>query len=213
MRHFNPIDSIIQKVDMTIRSLVVPEKRVTLREIPGKELPEASLTPIQKEKAASLMRVNHSGEVSAQALYQGQALTAKLTHIKQQMIEAAKEEEDHLAWCEQRLKELGAKTSFFNPFWYLGSFCIGAFAGLLGDKVSLGFVAETEQQVSAHLQKHLEQLSAEDQKTRLILEKMQADEKQHAETAKQAGGIELPTLVKGLMQLVSKLMTKTSYYL
>ena len=158
------------------------------------------------------MRVNHAGEVCAQALYQGQALTAQLTHIKQQMTEAAIEETDHLAWCEQRLQELDSKPSQLNFIWYSGSLLLGALAGLAGDKISLGFVAETEHQVSAHLQAHLKKLPQEDKKTKLILEQMQKDEEHHAHTALEAGGIELPYLVKELMALVSKIMTKSSYY-
>lgn len=158
------------------------------------------------------MRVNHAGEVCAQALYQGQALTAQLTHIKKQMSDAAAEEIDHLAWCEERLTELGSKPSLLNPFWYGGSIILGALAGFVGDKVSLGFVAETERQVSAHLQHHLQQLPAKDKKSQAILFKMKEDEEQHATTALNAGAIELPYIVKQLMRVVSKLMTKSSYY-
>jgi ubiquinone biosynthesis monooxygenase Coq7 len=159
------------------------------------------------------MRVNHAGEVCAQALYQGQALTAELTHIKEQMNQSAAEEIDHLAWCEERLDELGAKTSLLNPIWYGGSLLLGALAGLAGDKISLGFVAETERQVTSHLKKHLEHLPAEDKKTIAILERMQADEEHHANLAIQAGASTLPLVVTKMMSAISKLMTKSSYYI
>ena len=158
------------------------------------------------------MRVNHSGEVCAQALYQGQALTAQLSQVKEQMTQAAAEEIEHLAWCEKRLAELDSKPSLLNPIWYGGSLLLGALAGLAGDKISLGFVAETERQVTAHLQSHLRRIPAEDSKTKVILEQMQVDEEHHAETAVQAGAVELPYLVKKVMSAVSKLMTKSSYY-
>jgi ubiquinone biosynthesis monooxygenase Coq7 len=159
------------------------------------------------------MRVNHAGEVCAQALYQGQALTAQLTHIKKQMMDAALEETDHLAWCEARLYELDSQPSRLTVFWYSGSIVLGALAGWAGDKISLGFVAETERQVSAHLQNHLQSLPVDDKKTRLILKQMKEDEEHHAQTAIEAGAIELPSVVKQLMSLVSKVMTKSSYYL
>lgn len=159
------------------------------------------------------MRVNHSGEVCAQALYQGQALTAQLTHIKKQMCDAAAEEIDHLAWCEERLAELDSKPSLLNPLWYAGSIVLGALAGFAGDKVSLGFVAETERQVARHLQRHLNKLPLKDEKSHAILLKMKEDEEHHASTAINAGAIELPLIVKQLMRVVSQLMTQTSYYI
>lgn len=212
MRQFSYLDRAIQEVDMALRTLITPENRASKRETPGKALPENPLTAAQKKHISGLMRVNHAGEVCAQGLYQGQALTAKLAKVRQQMIEAADEETDHLAWCEQRLRELGSNTTILNPLWYTGSLMIGALAGLAGDRISLGFVAETEHQVSAHLQKHLENLPAEDEKTRLILERMQEDERHHAEMAKDAGAITLPGFIRGLMQGVSRIMTKTSYH-
>lgn len=212
MRQFSYLDRAIQEVDMALRTLITPENRASKRETPGKTLPENPLTAAQKKHISGLMRVNHAGEVCAQGLYQGQALTAKLAKVRQQMIEAADEETDHLAWCEQRLRELGSNTTILNPLWYTGSLMIGALAGLAGDRISLGFVAETEHQVSAHLQKHLENLPAEDEKTRLILERMQEDERHHAEMAKDAGAITLPGFIRGLMQGVSRIMTKTSYH-
>lgn len=207
------IDRLIQGIDAALRSVIPPEDRTGTRERPDKGLPDVCLTDAQRQQTSALMRVNHSGEVCAQALYQGQALTAKLTHVKQQMQKASEEEIDHLAWCEQRLKELDAKPSLLNPLWYLGSFMIGAAAGLLGDRLSLGFVAETEEQVAAHLQRHLAMLPIEDQKTRLILEQMHEDETEHGAMAKKAGALPMPNFVRQSMKIMSKLMTKTSYYI
>lgn len=212
MKTKNHIESLINQVDSALRTLLPPKHRAPNRISPAKKIPEPALSESEKKHCAGLMRVNHAGEVCAQALYQGQALTAKLTHVKQQMNRAAAEETDHLAWCEQRLQELNSNPSKLNPLWYTGSVIIGALAGLAGDKVSLGFVAETEHQVSAHLQKHLQKLPLQDNKTRAILERMQDDEEHHAQEAINAGAVELPYLVKQMMSAVSKLMTKTSYY-
>ncbi|MDP1601800.1 MAG: 2-polyprenyl-3-methyl-6-methoxy-1,4-benzoquinone monooxygenase [Legionella sp.] len=212
MRDLNFLDHLLNNVDLAIRTMVPPENRASKRSFPGEQLVDEPLDIAQKKHVAGLMRVNHAGEVCAQALYQGQALTAKLTTIKQQMMDAAEEENDHLAWCEQRLRDLDSYTSRLNPFWYFGSLMIGSVAGLLGDRVSLGFVAETEQQVSAHLQNHLKNLPPQDKKTRVILEQMQEDESHHALVAKDAGGVALPIFIRKLMTGVSKLMTKTSYY-
>lgn len=212
MRQFSYLDRVIQEMDMALRTLVTPENRVSKREVPGKALPDHPLTAAQKKHVSGLMRVNHAGEVCAQGLYQGQALTAKLAKTRQQMIEAAEEETDHLAWCEQRLRELDSKTTLLNPLWYTGSLMLGALAGMAGDRISLGFVAETEHQVSSHLQKHLENLPEGDDKSRLILERMQEDENHHAEMAKQAGAVTLPAFIRRLMQGVSRIMTKTSYH-
>ncbi|BCA93956.1 2-nonaprenyl-3-methyl-6-methoxy-1,4-benzoquinol hydroxylase [Legionella antarctica] len=184
-----------------------------MRPSPAHEIADHPLSSSAKKHIAGLMRVNHAGEVCAQALYQGQALTAQLTHIKQQMVQAAAEETDHLAWCEERLVELGSKPSVLNPIWYSGSLLLGALAGLAGDQISLGFVAETERQVTAHLQRHLQTIPIDDKKTKIILEKMQEDEEHHATLAVAAGAAELPYLIKQLMRVVSKLMTKSSYYL
>jgi ubiquinone biosynthesis monooxygenase Coq7 len=159
------------------------------------------------------MRVNHAGEVCAQALYQGQALTAKLPEVGEQMEHAAAEEIDHLAWCEERIQELGGRTSALNPLWYAMSFGIGAGAGLISDKLSLGFVAATEDQVCAHLQLHLEELPGNDQKSRAIVEQMLEDEARHAQSALDAGGHQFPAPVKKLMTLVSAAMTGSSYRL
>ena len=212
MRHVSALDRVIQEVDLAIRAFVIPEHRVSKRASPGHDMADCPLTVTQQKHVAGLMRVNHSGEVCAQGLYQGQALTAKLVRVRQQMTDAAKEEVEHLAWCEQRLQELGSKPSLLNPFWYAGSVLLGALAGLAGDSISLGFVAETERQVSDHLQRHLEGLPVEDKKTRAILEKMQEDESRHAEMAQQAGAISLPVVIRRLMHGISGLMTKTSYW-
>jgi len=160
-----------------------------------------------------LMRVNHSGEVAAQALYQGQALTSRDAAIAAAMRHAAAEETDHLAWCEQRLRELKGRTSVLNPLWYAGSFAIGALAGVLGRSTSLGFVAETERQVEAHLRSHIEQLGVADKRSRAILEQMTHDEMQHGAQAASLGGKELPIPVSAAMRLTSRLMTRGSYWL
>ena len=158
-----------------------------------------------------MMRVNHAGEVCAQALYQGQALTARRKETRDQMKQASDEENDHLAWCRQRLKELGGHTSLLNPLWYTGSFAIGAVSGLIGDKWSLGFLAETEHQVVNHLERHLQKLPPDDSKSRLILEQMKLDEAQHETSAHNAGAADLPEPVKKLMELASIVMTTTAY--
>ena len=159
------------------------------------------------------MRIDHTGEVCAQALYQGQALTARLPEVRKKMERAAAEENDHLDWCERRIEELGGRTSLLNPLWYAGSFAIGALAGLAGDKWSLGFVAETEQQVGEHLDEHLEQIPPQDAKSRAILEQMKQDELRHANQALVGGGVPLPAPVKLAMRLSSKVMTRTVYWL
>ena len=173
--------------------------------------PETQLDPQATRHVAGLMRINHTGEVCAQALYQGQALTAKLPRIREAMEHAAEEEIDHLAWCEQRIRQLGSHPSVLNPLFYGLSFGIGAAAGLISDKVSLGFVAATEDQVCKHLNEHLEQLPAEDEKSRAILEQMRIDEEQHAESALNAGGYRFPAPVKFGMSLMAKVMTKSTY--
>jgi ubiquinone biosynthesis monooxygenase Coq7 len=213
MRTISFLDILITEVDSALRTLIPPPKRISVRHSPAHEMADHPLSSSAKKHIAGLMRVNHAGEVCAQALYQGQALTAQLTHIKQQMAQAAAEEIDHLAWCEERLTELGSKPSVLNPIWYSGSLILGALAGLAGDKISLGFVAETERQVTAHLQRHLQGIPVDDKKTKAILERMQEDEEHHASLAIEAGAVELPHLIKQLMNVVSKLMTKSSYYL
>lgn len=213
MRPASLIDTLITEVDTALRTLLPPQKRISTRASPAAQVADSSLSDQQKKHIAGLMRVNHAGEVCAQALYQGQALTAQLTHIKQQMNEAAAEEVDHLAWCEQRLSELDSKPSVLNPLWYCGSLILGALAGMAGDKVSLGFVAETERQVTAHLQEHIQGIPPEDIKTKAILERMRDDEEYHANTAVAAGATALPWFIKKMMGAVSKVMTRSSYYL
>ena len=213
MRHLTFVDRCLSELDKAIRTIVPPQERASQREILAHCPIEDTLTPQEKTHIAGLMRVNHTGEVCAQALYQGQALTAKLTQVKKQLEQAAQEENEHLAWCEQRLRELNSRPSFLNSFWYLGSLCIGAAAGLAGDKWSLGFVAETEHQVSNHLQNHLEKIPEKDKRTHVILKQMQSDEAAHAYMAEKAGATELPTPVKKMMSVIAKVMTKTSYYL
>ncbi|MFK7887881.1 MAG: 2-polyprenyl-3-methyl-6-methoxy-1,4-benzoquinone monooxygenase [Gammaproteobacteria bacterium] len=166
-----------------------------------------------REQAARLMRINHAGEVSAQALYHGQALTARDPKVREAMHESAREEADHLAWCTERLDELGSRVSVLNPVWYFGSFGIGALAGVFGDKVSLGFIAETERQVVNHLERHLEALPKQDARSRAILGQMREDEAHHAEAAVDAGGVPLPVPVQKAMGVVSKVMTRTAYWL
>lgn len=207
------LDKLIFEVDNALRTILPPAKRMSTRCSPAVGIKESLLSLPEKKHVAGLMRVNHAGEVCAQALYQGQALTAQLTHIKKQMSDAAAEEVDHLAWCEERLQELSFKPSILNPIWYSSSLLLGALAGLAGDKVSLGFVAETERQVTTHLKHHLQKLPIHDKKSQAILEQMQQDEEQHAIAALEAGGMELPYPIKSLMSLVSKLMTRSSYYL
>lgn len=210
MRQLSFLDHCLIEADRALRTLA-PGPLTASRPSPAQAEPDAPLEPDEQRHAAGLMRVNHTGEVCAQALYQGQALTAKLPEVRDEMAHAAEEEIDHLAWCEQRLRELHSRPSLLNPLWYGMSFAIGAGAGLLSDKVSLGFVAATEDQVCKHLDSHLESLPAADSKSRAVVRQMRADEAKHAETALAAGGLNFPEPVKQLMSLSAKLMTKTSY--
>ena len=204
------LDRFIIEFDKGLRTLFAPAASV--RPLPGKQLEEAALSAAERKLAAALMRVNHSGEVCAQALYQGQALTARNPAAKLALEQAAREETEHLSWCETRIHELGSHTSYLNPLWYTGSLAIGAFAGALGDKWNLGFLAETERQVERHLASHLTRLPAADMKSRAIVEQMKTDEAQHAITAMEQGGVALPMPVKKSMQLTSKLMTQATYW-
>ena len=210
MRQLTVIDKFIMRADRALRTLAASEQHAQ-RPSPATDISESELTIDEKRHAAGLMRVNHAGEVCAQALYQGQALTAKLPDVRAEMEHAAEEEVDHLVWCQQRLDALGSHPSYLNPVWYGLSFAIGASAGLVSDKVSLGFVAATEDQVCQHLQKHLADLPAQDEKSRAVVVQMLRDEARHADMALSAGGYRFPTAVKGLMTLVSKAMTSTSY--
>lgn len=211
-RQLSFMDRAIISFDAALRSIFVPDHRCSERPNPAAEMNDVILSPQNKRHVAGLMRVNHAGEVCAQALYQGQALTAKLPAVKAQMTQAAIEEVDHLAWCEERLRELNSTTGILNPFWYGAAFAIGAFAGLMGDRWSLGFVAETERQVTAHLESHLARLPQNDKKTHAILVQMRIDEIKHAQQAQQAGAAELPFLIQQGMRCMAKLMTKTNYY-
>ena len=210
-RDFTPADQLLIGLDQAIRTLFGPPQ-VTERPNPAAGLADAELGDQQRRHVARLMRINHTGEVCAQGLYQGQALTAKLPETRSSMERSAQEENDHLAWCEGRIEELGNRTSLLNPLWYAGSFAIGAAAGLAGDKWSLGFVVETERQVEDHLDEHLAQVPAEDLKTRAILERMKADEIHHADLAQAAGGATVPAPIKLAMRLMSKVMTRTVYW-
>ncbi len=211
-RRYSPLDHLIMNLDQAVRTLA-GKPLVTERGNPADDWEEAELTAEEKTRSARLMRVNHAGEVAAQALYQGQALTARLDEVRERMERAAEEESDHLEWCARRVDELGSHVSYLNPVWYLGSFVIGATAGAIGDKWSLGFVAETEKQVIEHLENHLKRLPENDRKSRAILEQMKIDEAHHGAMAKAAGGAELPGPVKRLMKLMSKVMTGTAYWL
>jgi len=206
----SPIDRLVIEFDTALRSVLGGAN--AQRPTPGSEISSKSVLDTQERKhAAGLMRVNHVGEVCAQALYQSQKLVARNPQIQEMLSHSGQEEMDHLAWCETRLQELGSHTSYLNPFWYAGSFAIGLAAGLAGDKWSLGFVAETEKQVENHLESHLEKLPQEDQRSRAIVEQMRIDEIEHGQSALKAGGVALPEPVQKMMQLISKVMTKTAY--
>jgi ubiquinone biosynthesis monooxygenase Coq7 len=209
-RRLSPIDSLLLQVDRALRTIAV-DKPAHDRLSPAKDASEQELSEQEKRHAAGLMRVNHTGEVCAQALYQGQALTAKLTSVRSEMEQAADEEIDHLAWCQERVNQLGSNTSLLNPLWYGLSVGIGATTGLISDKLSLGLVAATEDQVCQHLDSHRQKLPAHDTISRAIVGQMLEDDAKHADAAQDAGGLKFPSPVKGLMTLVSKAMTKTSY--
>jgi ubiquinone biosynthesis monooxygenase Coq7 len=206
----HPIDGFIIEFDRALRSIVgaTPMRRA----VPDSSaMSETELSAEEKKHAAGLMRVNHVGEVCAQALYQSQKLHAKSDDLKNKLEHAAIEEEDHLAWCERRLEELDSRPSLLNPVWYAGSFVLGSIAGLAGDKISLGFVAETEKQVEHHLDEHLKELPSNDHRSRAIVAQMRADEISHGQMAIQEGGVELPSAVQSVMKTMAKLMTVTAY--
>ena len=211
-RHYSPADKFLMHLDTGLRT-VLGRPQTTERPNPAEDIEDAELTESEKDLAGRLMRINHAGEVAAQGLYEGQSLTARLPEVRDKMERAAMEENDHLAWCENRLNELGSHKSVLNPLWYGGSLAIGALAGLAGDKWSLGFVNETENQVVRHLDSHLAQISEMDNKSRAILEQMKEDEGHHATAALHAGGAELPGPIKKFMGLTSKVMTRTAYRL
>lgn len=212
MRHLSPADRLIGSLDQALRLVFGPPPRAE-RSTPASSIPEPGLSSDERELSGRLMRVNHAGEICAQALYQGQALTARLEDVRAKMEQAAREENDHLAWTEERLRELGAHTSYLNPLWYAGSFAIGAAAGLAGDRWSLGFLAETERQVVEHLSGHLERLPSSDARSRAILAQMREDEGRHATTAVASGGAPLPVPVQRLMRFASRIMTRTAYWI
>ncbi len=205
------IDKLITTFDKGLHTVFAQANAGRLR--PDAHIEESPLTESEKKQTVALMRINHVGEVCAQALYSGQALTSRNPQIAQSLQHAADEETDHLAWCEGRINELGGRKSWLNPVWYVGSFTLGAVAGALDDKWNLGFLAETERQVSNHLQSHLNKLSETDTKTRTIISQMQQDEAAHAQEAKELGASELPEPIKAGMKIASKIMTSTAHYI
>lgn len=202
-------DRFILHFDRALRTLFAPATSV--RPTPGAEEPEAMLNDAERRHAAGLMRVNHCGEICAQALYQGQAMTSRDPHVKAELEQASQEETEHLAWTERRLEELGSRRSMLNPLWYGGSLAFGMLAGQFGDRWNLGFLAETERQVEAHLGRHLERLPRDDARSRAIVSQMKEDEAEHAATAVKLGAAELPAPIKGLMKLSSRVMTTLAY--
>ncbi len=209
-RHYSPTDQLISALSRRLSQLARPQPG-SGRHNPAGPSTDHALDATARRHAAGLMRVNHAGEVAAQALYQGQALVARNPKVREQLLNAASEEQDHLRWCEQRLQELGEAPSKLQPLWYAGSFAIGAAAGLAGDRWSLGFIDETERQVSEHLGEHLQQLPEDDERSRAIVKAMRADEDRHGREAREAGGRPLPTPVRGLMRQVAKLMKFGAY--
>ncbi len=204
------LDKLIIEFDQGLRTLF--GKAHSTRPFPDAGLTEATLNEREKKHAAALMRVNHSGEICAQALYQGQALTARDPAVQQKLQQAAQEETEHLAWTARRVHDLGGHLSLLNPLWYGSSLAIGALAGLLGDKWNLGFLAETERQVEAHLRSHLQKLPQQDEKSRAVVTQMVVDETRHADMALQLGGAELPLPVKLAMRGSAKVMTRAAYW-
>jgi ubiquinone biosynthesis monooxygenase Coq7 len=203
------VDRLILEFDLALRTIFVTAR--SKRAVPGGEMPEADLSAAEKSHACGLMRVNHSGEICAQALYQGQALTSRDPAVSDALRGAAQEETEHLAWTEQRIAELGGRKSLLNPLLYLSSLSLGLAAGALGDKWNLGFLAETERQVEAHLDSHLVSLPHQDLHSRAIVEQMRRDEIEHAETAVNLGAAELPLALKWAMSVSAKFMTETTY--
>ena len=217
VKNVSPIDAVLHALDASLRTVFTKAQAQTAAPYPPLTLPEqertndASLSDEQKRLVGSLMRVNHVGEICAQALYQSQALATRSPELRAHFEQAAKEEVDHLAWTQQRLDELGDRTSLLNPFWYAGSFALGMIMGRISDSNSLGFVVETERQVEAHLHSHLELLPAQDTSSRAIVAQMKADEARHAEEALTAGASPLPPPVQSLMRLMAKVMTTVAH--
>jgi 3-demethoxyubiquinol 3-hydroxylase len=211
MESGRPLDALIAAVDRALRSVFAPAH--ASRDTPGSAAAAEPLSEAERRASAALMRVNHAGELAAQALYHGQALMARSAGTRDMLMAAARSESDHLAWCETRLTELGARPSLLNPLWYAGSFAIGAATALMGDRASLGFVAETERQVEGHLDEHLGRLPASDTRSRAILETMRAEEVAHGAAAAAAGGSALPAVVRALMRRTARVMTGTAYWI
>ncbi len=209
-RRLTMVDRLISEADAVMRT-ITNRGHSAGRPSPSDGHTDAELPAEERKHVAGLMRVNHTGEVCAQALYQGQALTARLPTVRDEMREAAEEEIDHLVWCEERLRELDSRPSVLNPAWFGMSFALGAIAGAIGDEVSLGFVAATEERVCNHLKDHLKQLPEDDRKSRLILQQMLEDEERHGRNALEAGGKDFPRPVKDAMSAVSRVMTRSSY--
>lgn len=205
------MDRLIGAADQAMRSVFGTPH--SARPYPAADIPETLDDQGHRRTAAALMRINHSGEVAAQALYQGQAFAADNPSTRDALAEAGREEADHLAWCARRIEELGGRTSVLNPLWYAGSFAIGALAGLAGDKTSLGFVAETERQVVEHLEHHMRMLPRQDERTRAIIAQMSADEERHGQSARSAGAMTLPRVVQSMMKLTAKVMTRTARWI
>jgi ubiquinone biosynthesis monooxygenase Coq7 len=209
-RNYSPLDHVIARIDEALR-LSTGEAPSPFRENPAGDLPAADLDEDERAHVAGLMRINHTGEICAQALYAGQAATARDDATREAMKSAAEEEIDHLSWCEDRLRELDSRPSVLNPFWYAGSYAIGAFAGIAGDDWSLGFVKETENQVEAHLEDHLERLPEQDARSHAILDQMRIDEARHADMAEDAGARDLPPPIQRAMSLTANLMKALAY--
>lgn len=212
-RHLTPLDRLLVQIEHALRTSCASSAATAARANPAAQQPPDELDANARARAGRLMRVNHAGEVSAQALYRGQACTATSDATRDGMAQSASEEIDHLAWCAERLHELDSNASRLDPLWYAGSFAIGAAAGLAGDTFSLGFIAETERQVAKHLDRHLQRLPANDARSRAILEQMKTDEIHHGDQASRAGGIAMPLPVRMLMRLTSKVMTETAYWI
>ena len=200
------IDHVIAGLDTALKSIFAKQSPKRKSPAAAGKIPEQDLSELERKKSIELMRVNHVGEICAQALYQGQALTARSAEVKDKMQEAAAEEVDHLSWCDERITELGGRTSLLNPIWYAGSLGLGTLAGLIGDKWSLGFLEETENQVEQHLAEHLDYLPENDQRSRAIVEQMKIDEAKHAQMANDNGAEELPTIIKSAMKNTANLM-------
>jgi ubiquinone biosynthesis monooxygenase Coq7 len=209
-RHLTMLDRVLSGANNALRTIAAPAGQ-SARKNPAAGIAEVDLAPGERRHAAGLMRVNHAGEVAAQGLYQGHAVVARNRDVEAQMQNAADEEFDHLSWCEQRIDELGEKRSALTPVWYAGAFAIGAASGLLGDKWSLGFIAETEKQVCDHLDSHLDKLPEIDVRSRAIIKQMRDEEAVHGDNARQAGAVELPQSIRQLMKLTARVMTTTAY--